>query len=545
VTQVHYSAVGPDIGPRADVQRGRPVEGDLNESATATRRDWTVPVALVLFAALVRELRWLQTAVMMNDGPEFIRLAQLITAGDWKTALAHKYHPGYPAAIAAAHAFTPDWERAAVAVSVLAGALAVGALYALLREGFGRRVAAIGGFLLAVHPVALELSDVQSDALYLALFLSSAALLLRAYLRESAASALCAGGVAALAYVTRPEGVGTVVVGVALAAFELLRRHWTVSQALRFAAPLCLGAALVMSPYVAVVSLQAGGLSLTQKKSVSHLLGLSNDDEKHAQHVDPLVAGRTDLKPLPRGVRAFRDVPAASGTGKLAFAAKLLPLELLKALRAEGLLLLLVGFFAARGRPTRRGWFLAAYAALYLVVLFGLAASSDYLSRRHVLPPATLWFGYEALGALALVGTLARVPALAARPALRMALPLVLVAGLGLGKALRPDRIEALPERRAAEWIRSEGGLSRDEAVAAVKQRIGYYAGARFVDLRRTPHPAVLLGYLRRERVRYVVVDEHEREELLRLTAAAPDAFVERHREQLDRHDAFVLELRG
>ncbi|HKC50208.1 MAG TPA: glycosyltransferase family 39 protein, partial [Myxococcota bacterium] len=177
-----------------------------------------MPVALVLFAWVVRELRWLQTAAMMNDGPEFIRLAQLIAAGDWTTALAHKYHPGYPAAIAAAHLFTPDWERAALAVSVLAGALAVGALYALLREGFERRTAAIGGFLLAVHPVAVELSDVQSDPLYLALFLASAALLLRAYLRESAASALCAGGVAAFAYVTRPEGVGTVVVGVALAA---------------------------------------------------------------------------------------------------------------------------------------------------------------------------------------------------------------------------------------------------------------------------------------------------------------------------------------
>jgi hypothetical protein len=432
-----------------------------------------------------------------------------------------------------------------VAVSVLGGALAVAALYALLHEGFGRRAAAVGGFLLAVHPVALEFSDVQSDALYLALFLASAALLLRAYLRESAASALGAGAVAGLAYLTRPEGVGTVVVGVALAAFELLRRHWTVSQALAFAAPLCLGAVLVMSPYVAVVSLQSGQLSLTQKKSVTHLLGLSSDEEGPAPQLDPLLAGRTDLKPLPRGVRAFRDVPAATGKGKLTFAAKLLPRELVKALRLEGALLLALGLFAARGRPTRRGWFFAAYSALYLVVLFGLAASSDYLSRRHVLPPASLLFGYAALGALALADALARVPGLTARPALRTALPLLLVAGLGLGKALRPDRVEALPERRAALWIRAEGGLSADEAVAAVKQRIGYYAGARFVDLRRTPHPGVLLEYLRREHVRYVVVDQREREELLRLTAAAPDAFAERHREQLDGHDAYVFELRG
>jgi hypothetical protein len=72
-------------------------------------------------------------------------LAQRIAAGDWATALAHKYHPGYPAMVALAHVFIPDWEGAALAVSVLAGALAVGALYALLREGFDRRVAAVGG----------------------------------------------------------------------------------------------------------------------------------------------------------------------------------------------------------------------------------------------------------------------------------------------------------------------------------------------------------------------------------------------------------------
>ena len=536
MTQVHYSALGLT----------RPGEGKLlNESATATRRDWIAPVALVLIAWLVRELRWLQCAVMMNDGPEFIGLAQRIAAGDWATALAHKYHPGYPAAIAAAHALTPSWESAAAGVSVLAGALAVGGLYAFLREGFDRRVAAIGGFLLAVQPVAIELSDVQSDPLYLAFFLWSAALLLRAYLRESAASALGAGALAGLAYLTRPEGVGTVVVGVALAAFEVLRRHWTVSKALRAAAPLCIGAALVMSPYVAVVSLQSGELSLTQKKSLTHLLGLSGGEAHAPKPVDPLIAGRTDLAPLPHGARPFRDVTVATGAASLPFAAKQVVSETLKALRPEGVLLLVIGLFAARGRPGRRGWLVAAYIGLYLVVLFGLAASSAYLSRRHVLPPVTLLFGYEALGVCALADGLARLRALAARPALRLALPLAVVAALGLGKSLRPDRVESLPERRAAEWIRAEGALAPGEAVAAVKQRVGYYSGAPFVDLRHAPHPAVLLEYLRREHVRYVVVNEREREELLRLTAAAPDALAERRRMELGRHTAFVFELRG
>ncbi|MFI5316308.1 MAG: glycosyltransferase family 39 protein [Myxococcota bacterium] len=514
-------------------------------TATATRREWITPAALVLLALLVRVVRTAQTAVMMNDGPEFIRLAQQISAGDWRAALSHKYHPLYPSAIAAAHLLTSDWESAAVAISIAGGALAVAALYALLREGFDRRVAAVGAFLLAVQPVAIEITDAQSDPLYLALFLASAALLLRAVQRESAGSALAAGLAAGAAYLARPEGFGTVVAGVGLAGFELARRHWTVSQALRSAAPLCAGAALVMSPYVTYLSIHAGELTLTGKKSVTHMLGVSDARDAAAPKVDPLLAAHPELQPLPRGVHPFRNAPAPAGAATLTFAAGLLLREIFKALRPEGLFLLALGLWAARGAPARRGYFFAAYAIVYGVVFFGLAATSDYLSRRHVLPPASLFLGYAGVGVLALADGLGRVPALAARPALRLALPLALVAALGLGKSLRPDRLDALPERRAAAWILSDGGLRGGEAVAAVKQRVGYYAHARFVDLRRAPHPDVLLEYLHRERVRYVVVDEHERDELLRLNHGSPDALALVRHEALGRHEAFVFELRG
>jgi hypothetical protein len=179
-------------------------------------------------------------------------------------------------------------------------------------------------------------------------------------------------------------------------------------------------------------------------------------------------------------------------------------------------------------------------------VLFGLAANSGYVSRRHVLPPAVLSFGYAALGVAAVADGLGRLPGLGARlaPAARLALPLVLVAGLGLGKALRPDRLNALPELHAAEWVREQGGLAPDQAVAAIKQRVGYYANARFVDLRRAPHEALLLAFLRRERARYVVVDESERTELLRMLGPDAAALAPVHEGAGD-DVAFVFEVRG
>lgn len=217
-----------------------------------------LPVALVLFAGVVRALRWAQTAVMMNDGPTFLRLSGYAASGDLASLIHHPFHPLYPLAIAAVAPVAGGPERGAVLISIAAGALAVGALYAFLRRAFDPKVAAIGAFLLAVHPTALEMTDVQSDAPYLALFLASAALLWRAYAASSPGLALGAGLVSGFAYLTRPEGLGTLVAGGALAGLAAARRHWRVSEAARFAGALALGGALVMAPYVAALSADAG-----------------------------------------------------------------------------------------------------------------------------------------------------------------------------------------------------------------------------------------------------------------------------------------------
>src|SRR5882672_9707070 len=97
----------------------RPAEVRLNEHV-----DRWLPWTLVLFAGVVRLLRWTQTAVMMNDGPTFLRLAGYASNGEFSSLLRHPFHPLYALAIAAATPLFGDAERAAVAISIAAGALA-------------------------------------------------------------------------------------------------------------------------------------------------------------------------------------------------------------------------------------------------------------------------------------------------------------------------------------------------------------------------------------------------------------------------------------
>ena len=115
----------------------------------------------------------------------------------------------------------------------------------------------IGALLLAVHPRAVEYSgDVQSDGLYLALFLGAVACLWRALSRGSLPAAAATGGLAGLAYLTRPEGLGLVLVAYGLGALQLVARTWSFSRLTRFGVALGLGLAFTSSPYLLALRAQ-------------------------------------------------------------------------------------------------------------------------------------------------------------------------------------------------------------------------------------------------------------------------------------------------
>ncbi|MCK7498413.1 MAG: hypothetical protein MZW92_53120 [Comamonadaceae bacterium] len=158
----------------------------------------------------------------------------------------------------------------------------------------------------------------------------------------------------------------------------------------------------------------------------------------------------------------------------------------------------------AAGRRRRlRG---RARRALCRRALRALALNAGYVSKRHVLPPATLAFGYAAVGVPVLGGALVAVarrlgragdPGPAPR-ALALGLGLALLLAFALGKQLRREGDDTSGlQREAAEWLRAQT-LAQGPAkgpVAADKVRVAYYAGAPFVSLRDARSP--LLPWLR------------------------------------------------
>lgn len=480
--------------------------------------------SLVAFALVVRCLRWWQTSLLFNDGPTFLWIAQEMAAARWREALAHPYHPLYPFATLIAHFAIPgwDWERAAVAVSIGAGAAAVLLLFVFLRSAFGRREAWLGALVLAVQPRIVAFSDVQSDALYLALFVASAAALWVALRNASAAMAGWSGALTGLAYLVRPEGLELAVVASVAAGLAVLRGQLgSAGRAAGWLAAFAAGLLIVMLPYVTAMRIDSGVWRLTGKKPVTGLLDVTTPGPAASAQADglppPAVAPPPASSGAPQTSQGVVQRPA-DPSPEAARPLLLRALSRLVAAASSGLrpwllALIAVGAFARRGRPSRAGELVLIFVCVDAIVGVLQFRFSGYLDMRHVLPPLVLTFGYVAPGIDALAGVIARLvrriaaPGVGAPPAWLTASLVGVALVAGVGQALRPEKDEARAERAAAEWLREYA--VGEGAVAAPKTRLGYYAHRPSVSLHNAPRSGVV-GWLGANGVRWVILDDDD-----------------------------------
>lgn len=481
-------------GRSAAVASGEPAE---------VRREgaWLAATLVVGFALRAWVAR--HNPVIFDDGPAFIEIARALARGDFGSALAHPYHPLYSTLVWLTPGSSGHEEAVGVAWSVVAGSAAVAALWWLVRPFFGPRLALVAAALLAAHPYAVRFSgDVQSDQLHLALFLTASGLLARALARGCRRRAFATGSLVALAYLTRPEGLGVGLVGAVLAVAGALRGHWPLRRALGFVAALGAGAAVLALPYVGCIWFFSGELRLTQKKSLTDLLGLGDLLSPETDLVVPVGAfavasglawaSRARLWTWAVFLRERRfgvfEVAAALGCGLLLVCAWA-PAQTLEyaalfvsTLRPELSLLLVVGvvWSAQRGeRPGGRAFFFLAYVLVYGVATFGLLRSAGYLDRRHLLPLAALLLGYAALGLAVAAGACARrLGTTRARATVALVLACAAVA---LPKTLRLHRSEEVAGREAAEWVRAHADPG--DRIASLRPKAAYYASLVWVPL--------------------------------------------------------------
>jgi 4-amino-4-deoxy-L-arabinose transferase-like glycosyltransferase len=198
------------------------------------------------------------TTVRFGDARAYLHAAETIAReGRYpaRTDIFFFRPPGYPAFLAIATLGRPDQIPRAKLATAAVGALCAPLLAALSARIFRRRRLAIAtGIVAAVHPAFLVVaSDVQSEPLFLALLLGAGILLLVASDRPSSTLAVGAGGLLALAALTRssalvlapflcaplfdaryPRRVRAHLAAAGLVGFLFLLAPWTLRNALVF-----------------------------------------------------------------------------------------------------------------------------------------------------------------------------------------------------------------------------------------------------------------------------------------------------------------------
>lgn len=470
---------------------------DFKRPLTISSSEALLLASLVLIGMSFRCIAWVRSGMMFNDGPEFIRLAQVAAEYDWVALVSHDYHPLYSVLIAFAHSLldsSVSWTNAAVTVSVLSSGICTLVLYVFLRCEFGNTAALFGVLLFVIQERAIDyFSDVMSEGIYATFFIGALFCLSRSLATSKKRWFFGAGIISGLAYLVRPEGLGPVAILGTLMIWEFVRRRVSLRDFFLRVGILVGSASLVASPYVFSVWKVTGEIVLTQKKPVLEITG-----------VNPLLRS-LDLpavEPRRKGVGSFgaeisflpldeaevfvqpdsRDI-ASTGLKSKTVLARILDSvgELLDALittaKIEWCLPILLGLWFSRGSPGKRGAWIGFTASVYVVLLIGLALHTEYLSKRHVFPVILPFLGYAGVGLTESVRLLQGRLGLSLN-ACRMAvlIPLLSVSLSSQFEARRSDRMAV---RNAAEWFRQN--YPPKIPIAAEKQRVAFYADAYFV----------------------------------------------------------------
>ena len=224
--------------------------------------------AILLIAFLLRLVLILQPEVIHNDGVEYVRHAKEFLAGNW---MGGPSGPVYPALISLASLFTKNYELAGILISVIFGSLLVLPVFYLGKAIFDEKVGILSALLSAVHPFLYSFSgSALTESTYYFLLAASVLFGWETFRKGKVQSIFLFGLFSTLTYLTKPEGVGIILV---FSIWILLvnpprgRRRWINRAGIFLLAVFCF--LLFSSPYLILLKKELGKWRISKKAAVT------------------------------------------------------------------------------------------------------------------------------------------------------------------------------------------------------------------------------------------------------------------------------------
>jgi 4-amino-4-deoxy-L-arabinose transferase-like glycosyltransferase len=440
-----------------------------------------------------------------NDGAGYGFMARDFMRGDYQKGLSSTLHPFYPWLISLLSPGAASVELTGRLVSLFFGTITLLPVYSLVKKSVGQKEAVLAALFYCFHPYLITYSGmVLSEATYWGL-LTLAVYLFWSGLKggnmwESMFSALFL----ALAYLTRPEGIGYLLVFVAWTSiYGGVTKGWAKKVVL-IPGLLCLFFAL-SSPYLFQIRRETGQWLISKKALDTQVRYLAGERRKQDARSPSLKKPLVEKRKPSVWVHRLREM-ASNILRYIPFTTY----HYLKAYHATLWIFLLFGLFRRRREGEDIGYegFLASMIFLHL---FSLATfiPSIYRFSLPLVPVSLLWAG---AGVFALQRFLQRGSV--ADPAKWIVLLILLVVLVQLPLGLRAERRDRGEQRTAGLWLKQN--TPADAVIMSNSPQEAFYAGREFVVLPPAlpylksggPSYPEVMSFARERKVGYLLVNQ-------------------------------------
>ncbi|MDZ7265029.1 MAG: glycosyltransferase family 39 protein [candidate division KSB1 bacterium] len=508
-------------------------KGNLHSNFWQRHQTMMMLSGIMLLALLFRLFLFRYRFAIGFDEPHYLQLAMSGRLNGLREMCHPYWPPVFPAFIALFSWVISDLELAGRLASAFMGSALVVPIFYLTGEFYPRRVATISALLIACNPLlAFMNTSIMVESTFMMLAISGIALSWQAVKRGSVILVAIAAMLWSAAYLTRPDGIGFLLIFLGFLPIRLLFQRqpgqWKKTVVFMAIAVACF--AITSAPYVAYLHQQIGKWSLSLKWEVGRIdidqfRSLSNDNHWLPVDMAYHLGDFTRIHELPEFSQQMQTNHYLALKEKAENFYQILNGAIPRLLSSFLLILLTVGI--CRVNFTSDRIWLTVYLIAILSFFWFVVVPLFYVNDRYlipVLPLCFIWIG-QGLDQLYrwLLSLVARTKLFAGQQMSQQLLVGLGISGLVLGLAYLPDlgRVvtlerhsrdiwtDAIEHRKAGEWLKHQSPTP--PILMAQNHSIDFYAGnyniRESINIPRNEWPRVL-EYARYRQAQYLIINE-------------------------------------
>lgn len=467
---------------------------DLNEKQTL----WIllgITFGLRLYAVLMAK-------GISYDGAAYGFIARDFLRHSFAEALSSALHPFYPFLIYLVSPGPHHVEIAGRFISLFFGTLTLIPVFYLVKEVAGQKEAVFSGLFYSVHPYLVTYSGMLlSETTYWGLLTLSVYFFWTGLRRRKILRSTASGFFLALAYLTRPEGMGYLFIFVMwLFLYGGLKAGW-FKKILLFGGVIL--PFLIFSILYIIHIHQETGQWFISKKAV----GVQAELLKRGEQIDGSIV-KVDRVGQKSGMRRITKGLAKNVIQNIPFTAY----HYLRAYHFALWLFLIFGLIRPRQKEILGELFLASFVLFHLFSLSAFTTSTIRLSVP-IIPISLFWAG---AGVLEIQRYLQKVRI--STPGKWVSFLIIAAILVQLPQGMRPDRRHRAEAKSLGLWIKEN--TPKDSIIMSNSPLETFYGEREFlllphgVDALRTPAQSYeeIIQFAKEKKVRYILINKNIRE---------------------------------